>query len=82
MEIVSTTEVTQTLTSIISKVQKEPIVIQENDREIAVIMSIEDYKRLTEANVKEFQLFRKKLANKAQEKGLTEDKLNELLESD
>ncbi|MDJ0845127.1 type II toxin-antitoxin system Phd/YefM family antitoxin [Crocosphaera sp.] len=73
MEIVSITEVTQTLPSVIRKVQKEPVIIHENDREIAVIMSIEDYKRLTEANIQEFQMFRKKLANKAQERGLTED---------
>lgn len=82
METISTTEVTQTFPSVMSKVQKEPVIIRENDCEVAVIMSIEDYKRLTEANIQEFQLFRKNVAKKAQEKGLTEDKLNEILESD
>ncbi len=59
METVSTTEVTQTLPSVISKVQKEPVIICENEDEIAVLMSIGDYKRLTEANIQEFQLLKK-----------------------
>ena len=79
MEIISTTEVTQTLSSVISKIQKEPVIIRENDHEVAVIMSIEDYKRLTEANLQEFQLFRKTLAEKAKEGGLTEEKLIDAL---
>ena len=82
MKIVSTTEVKQTLDLLIDKVQKEPIMIREQDHDVAVIMSIEDYKRITEANIQEFQIFRRNLANKAQERGLTEDKLKEILETD
>lgn len=45
-------------------------------------MSIEDYQRLTQANLQEFQVFREKMGQKAQERGLTEDKLNEILATD
>ncbi|MGK7883810.1 MAG: type II toxin-antitoxin system Phd/YefM family antitoxin [Crocosphaera sp.] len=76
METITTTEVTQTFPSIMSKVQKEPVIIRENDCEVAVIMSIEDYKRLTEANIQEFQLFRKNVAKKAQDRGFTKEELN------
>lgn len=82
MEIVSTTEVKQTLDLLIDKVQKEPVMIREQDHDVAVIMSIEDYKRITEANIQEFQTFRINLANKAQERGLTENKLKKILETD
>ena len=82
MEIVSTTEVKQTLDLLIDKLQKEPIMIREQDHDVAVILSIEDYTRITEANIQEFQIFRKNLAKKAQERGLTEDKLKEILETD
>ena len=75
METISTTEVTQTFPSVMSKVQKEPVIIRENDCEVAVIMSIEDYKRLTEANIQEFQLFRKNVAKKAQERGFKKEEL-------
>ncbi|WP_372726706.1 hypothetical protein [Nostoc sp. TCL26-01] len=42
-------------------------------------MSIEDYQRITRLNIQEFQQFRESIGRKAQECGLTEDKLNELL---
>jgi hypothetical protein len=45
-------------------------------------MSIEDYQRLTQANIQEFQQFRENIGRKAQERGLTEDKLNEILATD
>ena len=41
-----------------------------------------DYQRITQINIQEFQQFRKKLGQKAQERGLTEDKLNKLLTQD
>ena len=42
-------------------------------------MSIEDYQRITRINIQEFQQFRDNIGKKAQKRGLTEDKLNELL---
>ncbi|MDJ0582787.1 type II toxin-antitoxin system Phd/YefM family antitoxin [Crocosphaera sp.] len=76
METISTTEVTQTFPSIISKVQKEPVIIRENDCEVAVIMSIEDYKKLTEANIQKLQLFRKNVAKKAKNEGVKKEESN------
>jgi hypothetical protein len=45
-------------------------------------MSIEDYQRITRINIQEFQQFRAIIAKKAQKRGLTEEKLNELLSDD
>ena len=42
-----------------------------------MIMSIEDYKRLTEANIQEFQLFRKNVAKKAQDRDFKKEELNQ-----
>ncbi|MEA5534693.1 type II toxin-antitoxin system Phd/YefM family antitoxin [Crocosphaera sp. XPORK-15E] len=82
MQFVSATEAKQTLATVIDKAQLEPVVIRQQDRDVAVIMSIEDYQRLTQANIQEFQQFRENMGRKAQERGLTEDKLNELLAID
>ena len=38
---------------------------------------IEDYKRLTEANIQEFQLFRKNVAKKAQDRDFKKEELNQ-----
>jgi prevent-host-death family protein len=82
MKIVSATEAKQTFAAVIDKAQREPIIIRKQNRDVAVIMSIEDYQRLTQANLQEFQLFREKIGYKAQEQGLTEEKLNEILAED
>jgi prevent-host-death family protein len=82
MQFVSDTEAQQALSAIIDKAQREPVTIRQRDRDIAVIMSIEDYQRITRINIQEFQQFRESIGLKAQECGLTEDKLNELLSSD
>jgi prevent-host-death family protein len=82
MQIVSATEAKQTFAAVIDKAQREPVIIRKQNRDVAVIMSMEDYQRLTMANIQEFQQFRENMGRKAQERGLTEDKLNELLTTD
>ena len=82
MQFVSATQAKQSFGTIIDKAQREPIVIRKQKRDVAVIMSFEDYQRLTSATIQEFQLFRENLAYKAQNRGLTEDKLNDILVAD
>jgi len=82
MQYVSATEAKQTFTALIEKAQQEPVVIRQQNRDVAVIMSIEDYQRLTQSNLQEFQSFREKVGHKAQERGLTEDKLDKILAMD
>lgn len=82
MQVVSATEAKQAFAAVIDKAQREPVMIRKQNRDVAVIMSIEDYQRLTQANLQEFQAFREKIGRKAQERGLTEDKLNEILTTD
>lgn len=82
MRFISATEAKQTFGTIINQAQREPITIQKKNRNVAVIMSIEDYQRITKSNMQEFQQFRANIGHRALEKGLTEDKLQELLADD
>jgi PHD/YefM family antitoxin component YafN of YafNO toxin-antitoxin module len=82
MQFISATENTQTFATVIEQAKGEPVIIREQNRDIAVILSMADYQRITQINIQEFQKFRKKLGQKAQERGLTEDKLNKLLTQD
>ncbi len=82
MRFISATEAKQTFGNVINQAQREPITIQKKNRDVAVIMSIEDYQRITRINLQEFQQFRTNIGNRALEKGLTEDKLQELLADD
>ena len=79
MQVVSATEAKQSFGAVIDKAQREPVMIRKQKRDVAVIMSIEDYQRITRINIQEFQQFRDNIGKKAQKRGLTEDKLNELL---
>jgi prevent-host-death family protein len=79
MQIVSATEAKQSFGAVIDKAQREPVMIRKQNRDVAVIMSIEDYQRITRINIQEFQQFRDNIGKKAQKSGLTEEKLNELL---
>jgi hypothetical protein len=56
--------------------------IRKQNRDVAVIMWIADYQTITRINIQEFQQFREKIGNKAQKRGLNEEKLNELLSDD
>ena len=82
MQFISATEAKQTFASVIDKAQREPVTIQKQNRNVAVIMSMADYQRITQINIQDFQEFRASIGYKAQERGLTEDKLNELLSLD
>ncbi|MBC5793792.1 type II toxin-antitoxin system Phd/YefM family antitoxin [Anabaena aphanizomenioides LEGE 00250] len=82
MQFVSDIEVNQAFAAVIDKVQHEPVTIRQQNRDVAVIMSIEEYQRITRINIQEFQQFRENIGRKAQERGLTEDKLKKLLTED
>jgi prevent-host-death family protein len=43
MQFVADTEANQAFAAVIDKAQREPVTIRQQNRDIAVIMSIEDY---------------------------------------
>lgn len=79
MRHVSASEAKQTLSAILDAAQREPVVIQKQRRDIAVVLSMRDYERLTAVNVADFQEYCDRISKRAQERGLTKDQLNTLL---
>jgi prevent-host-death family protein len=82
MRYVSATEAKQALAAVLDAAQREPVVIRRQQREVAVILSMQEYERLTALNIEEFQRFCDRIGEQAKERGLTEEKLSELLVSD
>ncbi|TQE99205.1 MAG: type II toxin-antitoxin system Phd/YefM family antitoxin [Spiribacter salinus] len=82
MRTVTASEAKQGLAGVIEAASKEPIVIQRQKRDVAVILSMEEYERLTQLNVAEFQRFCDRVGASAKQAGLTEEKLDELLSDD
>ena len=80
MQYVSASEAKQRLAAVLDAVQREPVTIRRQNREVAVVLSPLDYRRLTTANLAEFQRFCDRVSEGARARGLTEEKLDELLE--
>lgn len=70
---------TDNISNILDKIKQEPVVISQEEKEIAVILSIEEYQKIVSHNIKDFQDFCDRVGQKAEAKGLTENKLSEIL---
>lgn len=80
--VVSASEAKQSLASIIDVAAREPVVIQRHERDVAVLMSMDEYRRLSGLAVAEFRRVADEVAARARDRGLTPDKLEELLSGD
>lgn len=78
----SATDAKQTFSALLEAAAREPVVIRKQKRDVAVIMSMEAYQRLTQINVEAFQRFCDQVGATAAERGLDPEKLNELLAGD
>jgi prevent-host-death family protein len=79
MRTVSATEAKQKLGALLDSAQREPVVIRRQKRDIAVILSAQEYDRLRAINTAEFERFCDRVGEQAEAAGLTEAKLAEIL---
>lgn len=79
MRYVSASDAKQRFGVLLDAAQREPVTVRRQNREVAVIISPEDYRRLKSANIEEFQRFCQRVADKALGRGLSEEKLVEIL---
>lgn len=79
MKKVAATEAKNRLGALIDDAQREPVVIQRQDRDVAVILSMAEFERMRSGNVKAFLEAHAELAAEAKANGLTEEKLASLL---
>jgi prevent-host-death family protein len=82
MRTVSASKAKQGFAQVIEAAAREPVVIQRQKRNVAVVLSMQEYERLTRLNVAEFQRFCDGVGAKAQAAGMTEERLAGLLADD
>jgi antitoxin Phd len=82
MKTVTATDAKQRLAALIDAVQRELILIRRQNRDAAVLISPQEYERLCALNADEFQRFCDRIAERAAARGLSPDKLAELLTDD
>ena len=79
MQYVSSTDARNSLSKAIDMAQRQPIMVQKQGRDVAVILSPEDFTRITSDNIEDFLMFCENIGKRAQAKGLTPKKLAALL---
>jgi prevent-host-death family protein len=82
MRYVSATDAKQRLAALLDAAQRAPVVIRRQKRDVAVILSPQEYDRLRALNVDEFERFCDRVAEQAAARGLTEAKLAAILRDD
>ena len=79
MLYVSATEAKQRLAAILDAAQHQPVMIRRQNREVAVMLSPKEYQRLRGMNISEFEQFCDQIGKVAASRGLSEEKLAEIL---
>lgn len=79
MRTISATDAKQRFAALIDAAQREPIRVRRQNRDVAVIMSAEEYDRIRGANVDEFERFCDRVSKQAKARGLTEEILADIL---
>jgi antitoxin Phd len=79
MQTISANRAKQSLGQVLDAAQREPVMIQRHNRPVAVVLSPYEYERLRGLNVKELAAFCDRIGRRAAERGLTEEKLGEML---
>ena len=79
MRYVTATDAKQKLAALLDAAQREPVIIRRQKRDVAVILSADEYDRLRAFNVAEFERFCDRVSGKAAARGLTARKLRQIL---
>lgn len=82
MRYVSATAAKQHLAELLDAAQREPVVIRRQKRDVAVVLSPQEYDRLRALNAAEFQRFCDRVGKRAIGRGLTKRKLDAILADD
>ena len=79
MRQISASEVRKDFARIMDTAQKEAIVVRKHDRDYVAIVSMEDYEELIRLKNQRLKKLAKEIGQEAQEKGLTTEILQDIL---
>jgi prevent-host-death family protein len=79
MKVVSATDAKQRLAALLDAAQREPVLIRRQNRDVAVIMSAEEYDRIRGVHNDQFEQFCDRISEQAKARGLTEEILADIL---
>lgn len=80
MKTIAISDARKSFARVIDAAAREPIIIQRRQRNVAVVLSMQEYERLQQLNRAEFQRFCDRVGERAKAAGLTEKRLARLLD--
>ncbi len=82
MKIVSATDAKQRFAALLDAAQREPVRIRRQNRDVAVVLSAEEYDRIRGANIEELDRLCERVSRQAAARGMTDKILADLLKAD
>ncbi|HOW46036.1 MAG TPA: type II toxin-antitoxin system Phd/YefM family antitoxin [Rubrivivax sp.] len=82
MNAVAASEARQSFAELVDAAAREPVVIRRQQRDVAVVVSMQEYERLTQLNRAEFQRFCDAVGQRAKAAGMNARVLAKLLRDD
>jgi prevent-host-death family protein len=79
MPTVSATHAKQNFAAMLDLSQREPVVIQRHERDIAVLISTDEYEKIHQLRVQELLRLTEETGRYAESKGMTDELLEQLL---
>jgi prevent-host-death family protein len=79
MPTVSATHAKQNFAAMLDQSQREPVRIQRHERDVAVLVSAEEYEKIHQFRVQELLRFTEETSRYAASQGMTEEVLEQLL---
>lgn len=80
MRTISASEAVQAFGVALEVAQREPVMIREQNRDVAVLVSAAEYEKLRKFRIAEFEALCDRIAAKAAARGMTEDRFVALMQ--